>query len=86
MKPVFIRGIGNEFYKAGDKFAIPGSTIKGMIRHLIEVISFSETTIYNSGIKNKEGELKTKLTQHYPSGNPSAIFNDIIWKRCRKTG
>lgn len=74
MKPVFIRGIGNEFYKAGDKFAIPGSTIKGMIRHLIEVISFSETTIYNSGIKNKEGELKTKLTQHYPSGIPSRDF------------
>ena len=39
--PVFIRGKGDEFYKAGEQYAIPGSSMRGMIRTLMEIITWS---------------------------------------------
>lgn len=45
-KNLFIRGLNEAFYKTGDKYAIPGSTIKGMLSQLIEAISFSKPRVY----------------------------------------
>lgn len=39
--PLFIRGIGSNFF-GGDSPAIPGSSIRGMLRSLVEIISYSE--------------------------------------------
>lgn len=39
--PLFIRGIGSSFF-GGDSPVIPGSSIRGMLRSLVEIISYSE--------------------------------------------
>ncbi len=37
--PIFIGGNGQEFFKVKDKDAIPGSSIRGLIRMMLEIIS-----------------------------------------------
>ncbi len=39
--PLFIRGVGSNFFGA-DSPVIPGSSIRGMLRSLVEIISYSE--------------------------------------------
>ena len=39
---LFIRGIGSDFYKLNDHYAIPGSSMRGMIRNLVEIMSYSQ--------------------------------------------
>lgn len=40
--PLFIRGIGAEFFKIGEDMAIPGSSFRGLIRTMVEMISYSK--------------------------------------------
>ena len=40
--PIFIRGEGSEFYKQGGRYRIPGSSLRGMIRTLVEIASYSQ--------------------------------------------
>jgi hypothetical protein len=41
LTPLFIRGKGNDFLKVDDKPIIPGSSIRGLCREMVEIMSFS---------------------------------------------
>jgi CRISPR-associated protein (TIGR03986 family) len=43
---IFIKGKDIDFFKAGKKYAIPGSSLRGMLRQLIEIVSWGKMTIY----------------------------------------
>ncbi|MHA1439594.1 MAG: TIGR03986 family type III CRISPR-associated RAMP protein [Promethearchaeota archaeon] len=45
--PLFIKGNGSNFFEVGEKVKIPGSSIRGMIRTLIEIISFGKFHFYD---------------------------------------
>lgn len=51
--PIYIRGVnkGNEedpdFYKQAGKYRIPGSSIRGMIRTMVEIVSWSKFGYFN---------------------------------------
>lgn len=50
LTPLYIRGTSNEqskFYSPTGEFAIPGSSIRGMIRTLVEIVSYSRFEIFN---------------------------------------
>ncbi len=50
LTPLYIRGTSKEqskFYSPTGEFAIPGSSIRGMIRTLVEVVSYSRFEIFN---------------------------------------
>ena len=40
--PLFIRGEGSNFFSAGGYVKIPGSSLRGMVRTLIEITSFGK--------------------------------------------
>jgi CRISPR-associated protein (TIGR03986 family) len=46
--PLFIGGLKSEFYKQSEKYRIPGSSLRGMIRTMVEVISWSKFNYYNN--------------------------------------
>lgn len=46
--PVFIRGKEEYFFSVGDKVAIPGSSFRGLIRTMVEMMSYGEMSIYNN--------------------------------------
>lgn len=46
--PIFARGKGQEFFKLGEKrFAIPGTSIRGCLRNIVEIITFSRFSRVN---------------------------------------
>ncbi|MFN8348812.1 MAG: RAMP superfamily CRISPR-associated protein [Spirosomataceae bacterium] len=54
--PLFIRGIGAEFFKIGDAVAIPGSSFRGLIRTMVEMMSYGKFTNF------EDRELYHRLT------------------------
>lgn len=44
---LFIKGKDYDFFKIGSKNAIPGSSLRGMIRSLVEMVSFGKFERYN---------------------------------------
>lgn len=77
-KPIFIRGENDEFYKIAGKYALPGSSIKGMISHLIEVISSSRVRFYEK-VKREDNSLLDKIVQKM-EGNPDAPdFTEVLF-------
>ncbi|WPX08966.1 TIGR03986 family type III CRISPR-associated RAMP protein [Anaerocellum danielii] len=40
--PIFIRGEGSQFFKINNKPFIPGSSLRGMVRTLLEIVSFGK--------------------------------------------
>lgn len=67
--PFFIRGNGSDFFKINDTPVIPGSTLRGMLKTLIEIMSFGKfhnvdnntffkRRVYNPKIKFRYGFLK----------------------------
>lgn len=40
--PMFIRGIKEDFFKIGEEMAIPGSSFRGLIRTMVEMMSYSK--------------------------------------------
>lgn len=48
LTPLFIRGKAEEFYKVDGKYAIPGSSIRGMVKTLIEILSWAKFNSVNS--------------------------------------
>lgn len=46
--PMFIRGAGDDFVKIDNMPVVPGSTIRGLIRSLVEVVSYSQIDTRNS--------------------------------------
>jgi hypothetical protein len=44
--PVFIRGYDGNFFRVNDKLYLPGSTLRGMTRQLVEVISYGKLQFF----------------------------------------
>jgi len=40
-QPLFIRGKGADFYRINDTFTIPGSTLRGLTRNIMNILSFA---------------------------------------------
>lgn len=45
--PLFIRGKGSEFFSEGGSPKIPGSSLRGMVRTLVEIVSFGKFGPYD---------------------------------------
>lgn len=43
---IFVRGDREQFYQSTGQYAIPGSTIRGMLRNLVEIVSYSTLNIF----------------------------------------
>ncbi len=54
--PMFIRGKNEEFFKIGEEMAIPGSSFRGLIRTMVEVLS------YGKFVNFEDRELYHRLT------------------------
>lgn len=54
--PMFIRGIRAEFFKIGEQMAIPGSSFRGLIRTMVEMMS------YGKFVNFEDRELYHRLT------------------------
>lgn len=39
---IFIKGKDTEFFKAGNKYALPGSSLRGLLRQLVEMVSWGK--------------------------------------------
>ncbi|CZE46259.1 TIGR03986 family type III CRISPR-associated RAMP protein [Campylobacter geochelonis] len=60
----------SEFFKSGDKYAIPGSSLRGMTRVLVEVASYSKFMTFNDSefsFRNIAGEFGDSLKKYYLS-------------------
>jgi hypothetical protein len=64
LTPIFIRGEKESFFKSDNKYLIPGSSLRGLIRNMIEVItfggfnSFTDKRLYNRSFAETESEVK----------------------------
>ncbi len=45
--PIYIRGKGSDFYQQAGKYRIPGSSLRGMIRTIVEIVSWSKFGFVN---------------------------------------
>ena len=43
---IFIKGKDTDFFKAGNKYALPGSSLRGLLRQLVEMVSWGKMNIY----------------------------------------
>jgi CRISPR-associated protein (TIGR03986 family) len=60
---LFIKGKDYDFFKIGSKNAIPGSSLRGMIRSLVEMVSFGKFERYNDDFINyRLGDASNKST------------------------
>ncbi|HOV21795.1 MAG TPA: TIGR03986 family CRISPR-associated RAMP protein [bacterium] len=62
--PLFIRGEGSEFFSINGKPKIPGSSLRGMIRTLIEIVSYSKFSFFDD-----------KRLYYRAVGDPSSLGN-----------
>jgi len=46
--PLFIKGEGSNFFSAGEKVKLPGSSLRGMVRTLVEIASFGKFHFINA--------------------------------------
>jgi CRISPR-associated protein (TIGR03986 family) len=44
--PLFVRGVGADFFSPGGSTKIPGSSLRGMIRTLVEIVSYGKFGFY----------------------------------------
>ena len=44
---IYIKGVGCDFFKVDDQYTIPGSSIRGMIRNLAEIIGHGKFVTFN---------------------------------------
>ena len=95
--PVFIRGKEAEFYKQAGKYRIPGSSLRGMIRTLVEIVSWSEfnfSLLKNSNIKffyrtftDKSKDLENEYREDIVGGNMNVgFFNKVNAGYIKKVG
>jgi hypothetical protein len=76
--PIFIRGKGADFFTIGDRLAIPGSSIKGMLRTLIEVIGHGNVGPHianNEAVKDIKALLPPQFNQP-KTDFASTLFGD----------
>ncbi len=70
--PLFIRGNDNNFLRVNDQPIIPGSSLRGMIREIVEIVSFgkmyyvTDSTLFKRRVHN-EGESRAGFL-HFEQG------------------
>lgn len=88
--PIFVRGTENNGetpFRLGDKYAIPGTSIRGMLRNVVEIISFSRFGRVNDhryavrDLHNRE--LYGKHMAEIVNGQPTPLVN-AGWLRKRE--
>ncbi|MCW5925081.1 MAG: TIGR03986 family CRISPR-associated RAMP protein [Saprospiraceae bacterium] len=50
LSPLFIKGHDGEFFRANENLYIPGSSIRGLTRHILEIASYSALTIFEDKV------------------------------------
>ncbi len=45
--PFFIRGNGSDFFKIDGQAVVPGSSFRGLIRNMVEIMSYAKMQMYN---------------------------------------
>jgi len=56
LKPIFVRDTNNEkkFFNINGEYFIPGSSFKGMLRNIVEVISYSKMNLENKRLSYRD--------------------------------
>jgi len=58
-----------EFFNVDGKYIIPGSSIRGMIRTLVEIISYGKFGYFNDEIKRRRRKNVGKVSNHIPENH-----------------
>ena len=81
--PLFIRGVDGQFFRTIKEYYLPGSSLRGMVRHLVELIScssflfFDDKQLYRRSTKlvdDKRSIIKAGFLYLCHANNGSAIF------------
>jgi CRISPR/Cas system CSM-associated protein Csm3 (group 7 of RAMP superfamily) len=75
---IFIRGKGDDFFSINGHVAIPGSSLRGLIRSLIEILSYSKMTFVSPNNNLIPKKIRPEARQKFFNGLPSAIVRDAI--------
>lgn len=57
LSPLFIKGHDGEFFRANEKPYIPGSSIRGLTRHILEIASYSALTVFEDKVLYRRSTL-----------------------------
>lgn len=57
LSPLFIKGHDGEFFRINEKPYIPGSSIRGLTRHIVEIATYSALTMFEDKILYRRSSL-----------------------------
>ena len=63
--PLFIRGANDKFFSIDDKPAIPGSTMRGLIGNILNIVSYAEFNQINDNNLYKRSSLMSDKNDVY---------------------
>lgn len=65
LSPLFIKGHDGEFFRANEKPYIPGSSLRGLTRHIVEIASYSALTLFEDKVLYRRSTLTDDGDQVY---------------------